>query len=929
MLKQAPISHCKPILLIGSILLLEGGGSLLSNLSASAISSVSGDVDIYTEVAPAIAMTITGNADTDPGCGVANRYADALDSDNKKVDTFDGTEGGDNEVNTNTSCSKAIIPPSSFDTTSSVVTVYTNNANGYKLTVRATSSTDIAFGDNDSIAAGVLESETGGQGIWSYKTDSDILDWTAMTTTDHIIRTRPTKTTDGEATNVTYGISTRPNQAAGVYQTKLTYTATTIDGSEDPDDPIHNYSLSYNLNGGTGTISDQTHDSVSSTWTTNVSYTSPSKTGYNFKGWTTVEGSSTAEYQPGDSITISAANPTVTLYAVWAQAYTYAVTVNCGGGSGCDSGFGPISTENSSYSYNHTLSSGTPAKTGYTFTGYRSSIDSLLYSPGDTISLTSANRTATLTAEWAENHSYSIEYNMNGGSGTIATQSNTTTATSWTTTLSGTSPSRSGYNFKGWSTSSTATTATYQPSGSITVTTSQPNVVLYAVWAETYTYAITVNCNGGSNCDSGYGPVVTENSSYSHTHTLSSTEPTKSGYVFNGYQSSVGSTTYLQGQSVTLSSSMRQVTLTAQWVKTYTYSVSYNCQSGTGCPSNTNTTIANTSYSYTIPSTAPTRDGYNFIKYNTQSNGGGTDYSPGGTINLTSSSPSITLYAQWEEKANDFWSITTMQEMTTAICNTVYTPSSTTSASAIKTTKASYTATSNGADQVPSRSLRDTRDGKYYTVKKLADGNCWMTDNLKLTLSDGVPVEIANNTTGASAGTWTPTATTGAGGYNQAINRNTVFDNSTTHQWYYSWWAATAGSDIQTGGAQAQNSICPVGWKLPRSYANSSAKSFGGLFEAYGMSITYNSSATYPYVINEVNISALESQVIGLGRYGLYTSSFQNNGVSGTYYNGDAAAGSNNGSTGGYTNYSDSGSSVSSGGNRSIGRNIRCVMGSR
>lgn len=808
-------------------------------------------------------MTITGNADTDPGCGVANRYADALDSDNKKVDTFDGTEGGDDEVNTNTSCSKAIIPPSSFDTTSSVVTVYTNNTNGYKLTVRATSSTDIAFGDNDSIAAGVLESETGGQGVWSYKTDSDIPDWTAMTTTDHIIRTRPTKTTDGEATNVTYGISTKPNQAAGVYQTKLTYTATTIDGSEDPDDPIHNYSLSYNLNGGTGTISDQTHDSVSGTWTTNVSYTSPSKTGYNFKGWTTVEGSSTAEYQPGDSITISAANPTVTLYAVWAQAYTYAVTVDCGGGSGCDSGFGPISTENSSYSYNHTLSSGTPAKTGYTFTGYRSSIDSLLYSPGDTISLTSANRTATLTAEWAENHSYSIEYNMNGGSGTIATQSNTTTATSWTTTLSGTSPSRSGYNFKGWSTSSTATTATYQPSGSITVTTSQPNVVLYAVWAETYTYVITVNCNGGSNCDSGYGPVVTENSSYSHTHTLSSTEPTKSGYVFNGYQSSVGSTTYLQGQSVTLSSSMRQVTLTAQWVKVTTYSVNYNCQGGTRCPDNTSVTIADTGYSYDIPAIAAYKSGYDFKGYNTKSDATGTNYAAGDMINLTSSNPTITLYAKWQTETTNFWNITTMQQMTSDICNTVYTPAGVVGTDAsIITSKADYTAVADGTNEVPSRSLRDTRNGTYYTVRKLADGNCWMTDNLKLTLTAGQPVAITNNTTGASAGTWTPQAGT-RGSAAKAINENTIADDSTTHQWYYSWYAATAGSTVSTG--DAVNSICPVGWRLPSNYTVKPGKSYTSLMAAYGVGDGTSRTAS-----SRKYIPILESNVLNFTIYGEY-----------------------------------------------------------
>ncbi len=63
--------------------------------------------------------------------------------------------------------------------------------------------------------------------------------------------------------------------------------------------------------------------------------------------------------------------------------------------------------------------------------------------------------------------------------------------------------------------------------------------------------------------------------------------------------------------------------------------------------------------------------------------------------------------------------IANMQDMTTAICN----------ASTIYETK----------------QLRDVRDGKYYWVTKLADNNCWMTQNLDLDLTYGLA--------GADAGT--------------------------------------------------------------------------------------------------------------------------------------------------------------------------------
>ena len=72
--------------------------------------------------------------------------------------------------------------------------------------------------------------------------------------------------------------------------------------------------------------------------------------------------------------------------------------------------------------------------------------------------------------------SYQVTYNANGGSGAPSAQ------TKWVgeaLTLSSTEPTRANYIFKGWATSSSATTASYQPGGSYT---GDAALALYAVW---------------------------------------------------------------------------------------------------------------------------------------------------------------------------------------------------------------------------------------------------------------------------------------------------------------------------------------------------------------------------------------------------------------------------------------------------------------
>ncbi len=90
----------------------------------------------------------------------------------------------------------------------------------------------------------------------------------------------------------------------------------------------------------------------------------------------------------------------------------------------------------------------------------------------------------------------------------------------------------------------------------------------------------------------------------------------------------------------------------------------------------------------------------------------------------------------------DRFEIATMQEMTSAVCDGVI----------IGTTA----------------QLKDVRDGKYYWVTKLADGKCWMTQNLDLDLSTSKALTSADSDVASS---WTPTYATASTATTQTISK--------------------------------------------------------------------------------------------------------------------------------------------------------------
>ena len=148
---------------------------------------------------------------------------------------------------------------------------------------------------------------------------------------------------------------------------------------------------------------------------------------------------------------------------------------------------------------------------GHTFTSTTSN--------GQTVSTCSQCGYTKTTAQ-----TYTVNYNANGGYNAPASQ---TKVHGVTLALSSSIPYRFNYEFLGWSTSSTATKATYAAGGSYTGNSS---VILYAVWKyKPATYTVSYDANGGT------GAPGRQTKTYGVTLTLTTLIPTRRNYSFVGW----------------------------------------------------------------------------------------------------------------------------------------------------------------------------------------------------------------------------------------------------------------------------------------------------------------------------------------------------------------------------------------------------------
>ncbi|MBR3324156.1 hypothetical protein IKG24_01275, partial [Candidatus Saccharibacteria bacterium] len=132
-----------------------------------------------------------------------------------------------------------------------------------------------------------------------------------------------------------------------------------------------------------------------------------------------------------------------------------------------------------------------------------------------------------------------------------------------------------------------------------------------------------------------------------------------------------------------------------------------------------------------------------------------------------------------------------------------------------------------------SYTVYDSRDNQKYAIAKLADGEVWMLQNLKLgkttdsiTLTDilsDVPTTGFTLNGKSSDGVFNSYTIDGIP--NQ--NNNSQYYCANDYGCYYNWYTATAGTgttSVSSDGATVSHSICPAGWSLPTGGPNGQFK---------------------------------------------------------------------------------------------------------
>ncbi|MBR2544415.1 InlB B-repeat-containing protein [Candidatus Saccharibacteria bacterium] len=276
------------------------------------------------------------------------------------------------------------------------------------------------------------------------------------------------------------------------------------------------------------------------------------------------------------------------------------------------------------------------------------------------------------------------------------------------------------------------------------------------------------------------------------------------------------------------------------------------------------------------------RRGFGFAGWNTAPDYSGTNYGPNEDVTMPADmSHGLPLYAIWVKSSG------VMQEWNGCI----------------------------GLNIGDVTALTDARDNDTYAVAKLADGKCWMIENLRLdntadhnsdgSLSQGynpsfiglAGSESANFSNSTTANSLYTTAIGVEGkntisGDNQGYRfprynnnntsqraENTTITNVNTYSYgnYYTWHAVIADTTNYTDGDHNTTSICPKGWSIPQG--NNASAGFAKLDIDMGgtgasQSTVEASNRWRKYPTNFLYSGVFSSSsAIFRGSYGLYWSS--------------------------------------------------------
>ena len=299
-----------------------------------------------------------------------------------------------------------------------------------------------------------------------------------------------------------------------------------------------------------------------------VSLNSFYKDGYDFIGWNTKPDGTGDHYEPGEPI-----NPTDNI-VLYAEYLNYPIEYDLDGGTGnLPATYKP--------SVGYTLDN--PTKVDYEFVGWTGSNGT--ETQKDLIVLPGTEGEASYTAHWTRK--YYLTYNLDGGS-----HSNRSYYTELTPTFNLSTPSKSGYDFVGWTGSNGDVVQR-----TVTIPVGSTGDKQYtAHW--TIRYPITYTTYGGSHSNPSAYSVI------SSTITIGSAS--KTGYRFLGWTGSNGDEPQLNPTIPSGSTGERHYEAHYEPIE---YTISLDLVNGT--IENAPETYTIESETFTLPS--PTKEGYVFL----------------------------------------------------------------------------------------------------------------------------------------------------------------------------------------------------------------------------------------------------------------------------------------------------------------------------
>ena len=427
----------------------------------------------------------------------------------------------------------------------------------------------------------------------------------------------------------------------------------------------YNSNIPTNAPTGTTTVSNMPNDQTKTfDEKLMISSNKPTRKGYNFAGWST-SANGNVVYQPGAEYKNDQNGGTVTLYAQWtAWKHTVTYDKNVPADSKKTDVKNMPENQTKIYDQNLTLRSNVPTRTGYTFVKWTTNKDGTgtAYQPGSQYSYNrdSDGGTVTLYAVWTP-WKYTVRYDKNvpasSSSQTVSNMPADQTKTEEVNlTLSSNKPSRNGYIFNGWQAQINGKAVDYQPGATLSYDPDVKGSVItlkakWTAWKHTIHYDKNVPASSSSQTVANMPEDDTK--TFDITKTISSTKPSRNGYIFNGWntQKDGKGTAYASGAAYKHDQNGGTVTLYAQWTP-WKHTVTYDKNVD---PSSSSQTVTNMPGNQTktfdeklmISSTKPSRNGYIFNGWNTQKDGKGTAYASGAEYKHDQNGNTVTLYAQW------------------------------------------------------------------------------------------------------------------------------------------------------------------------------------------------------------------------------------------------------------------------------------------